>query len=217
MNVLPFTWVFRVKPLDRNGRDVLHKARCCVRGDFQVEDVDFNPYATYAPVASHEAARILFSYATSNGLIVEGGDVANAYLYGQIEYQFHIEQPTDSTGKVEAPGHVCRLLKSMYGIRQAGRIWGSLLVEKLVHWGFKKSTTHSRLLLLSIGTNFVILIIVVDDLAFVSNSPRLLADFKDRLSSNFDVKFFGELRTFIGWEIRQDSGKLTACKSRYVD
>lgn len=89
-------------------------------------------------------------------------------------------------------------MKSMYGIRQPGRIWGSLLVEKLVLWGFKQSTTNERVLFLSIGSSFVLLSIVVDDLAFSSNSTELLADFTDRLSPTFDVKFFGELNAFTG-------------------
>lgn len=217
MNVLPITWVFRLKHLDHNGRDVLHKARCCVRGDYQVEDVDFDPSGTHAPVASHEAVRILFAHAASNDLIVEGGDVANAYLYGKIDCHVYIEQPTDSTGKEHAPGHVCVLMKSMYGIRQAGRIWGSLLVEKLDLWGFKHSTTDERLLFLSVGSSFVLLVIVVDDLAFSSNSPELLADFKDRLSATFDVKFFGELKSFIGWDIQQGPDGLSVCQGRYID
>lgn len=80
-------------------------------------EIDFDSFGTYAPVASHEAVRILFSHAASNDIIVEGGDVANAYLYGEIDYQFSIEKPTNSAGCEEMPDQVCVLSKSMYGTK----------------------------------------------------------------------------------------------------
>lgn len=98
LNVIPYTWVFRLKPLDNSGCSFLHKARCCIRGDFQNPGIDFDPSNIYAPVASHEAIRTLLAIAAANGLIVEGGDVSNAYLYGDIDVPIFMEQPTDSTG-----------------------------------------------------------------------------------------------------------------------
>lgn len=57
-----------------------------------MEELYFEKFGTYAPVASHEAIRIIIAYVASNDLIVEGRDVANAYLYGKIDYQVIIEQ-----------------------------------------------------------------------------------------------------------------------------
>lgn len=111
MNVLKTTCVFRLKSLDRHGQNVLYKARCCIRDDQQVELVDYNPSGTYAPVASHEAIRILFADASSHNLIVEKGDVSNSYLYGKIDYPVYIEQQTNTSGEEEMPGHFCMLLK----------------------------------------------------------------------------------------------------------
>lgn len=61
MNVVPHTWVFRIKELNADGSDALHKARCVIRGDKQQPGVDFVPESTYAPVASHEAIRLIIS------------------------------------------------------------------------------------------------------------------------------------------------------------
>lgn len=77
----PYYKVLRVKPIDLKGRNVLQKARYCVCGDFQVQDIDYDPHGTYVSVASHEAMQILFTYATPNDVTVEGGDdVTNAYI-----------------------------------------------------------------------------------------------------------------------------------------
>ena len=51
------------------------------------------------------------------------------------------------------------------------------------------------------GSSFIILIIVVDDLTMATNSRDMLDEFKANMSKAFDVKFFGELKTFLGWEI----------------
>lgn len=57
---LPYTWVFRLKPLDNNGVHFLHKARCVVRRDLQDPRFDYDPDSLYASVASHDAIRDLF-------------------------------------------------------------------------------------------------------------------------------------------------------------
>lgn len=74
MNVISITWVFRPRPLDWTGQTVIHTTRCCLRGDFQIAEVDQDPSETYAPVACHEAVRILFSHAAKDDLISEGRD-----------------------------------------------------------------------------------------------------------------------------------------------
>lgn len=104
------------------GKIFIYKAPCCVRGDRQVEYVDFDPNGTYASVASHKAFHILFGYAAFQNLFVKGGDVASAYLYGKIYFEVYSQQQTNASGRESLPGHVCLLHKSMYGIIQAGRI-----------------------------------------------------------------------------------------------
>lgn len=80
INVLPITWVYRVKLIDLFGQGFLHKARCCVRGDRQVKYVDSDPHRIYNLDTSHKAFCILLTYAASQNLIVEERDVACAYL-----------------------------------------------------------------------------------------------------------------------------------------
>jgi len=58
---------------------------------------------------------------------------------------------------------------------------------------------------LNLGPDFFILVVVVDDMKFLSNSTILLNQLKQKLSSTFDVKLFDLLQTFVGWEIRYQS------------
>ena len=217
MQPLPYTWVFRLKPLNASGSECLHKARCVVRGDFQDPYYDFDPTSTYAPVASHESIRLLLGLAAHEHLIVEGGDVSNAYLYGKIDFPVIMEQPTNSSCKEAMPNHVCELLKSMYGSKRAGKIWGSLLCETLLSWGFKQSLIDPRVFYKSVKQEFIIVVVVVDDLDFASSSTNLLDYFKKRLQATFDVKLFGSLRTFVGWEITQNDDGIAISQARYAN
>lgn len=120
MKPIPYTWVFRLKLLDNDGKNFLRKARCVVRGDKQTVYAYFDPNNVYAPVACHEAIRILLAYAAAYDLQMEGADIINAYFYGKLEIPIIMQRPTISIGNHERPGMVCHLLKSMNGLRQAG-------------------------------------------------------------------------------------------------
>lgn len=86
----------------------------------------------------------------------------------------------------------------MYDIKQAGRIWGLLGVKTLIKWGFKNPSTDERTLCFVEESNFVFFCIVVNDPAFALHNEHLLHVFKDKISGTFDVKFYGELKKFIG-------------------
>lgn len=117
--------MFHVKPINSGSEQFLHKARCVVRGDFQNSGVDYDPNNPYAPVACREAIRKALGIAARNNLFVEGGDISNAYLYVNIDIVIHIVQPTESSGIEEKPGYIARLLKSMYGTKEADMIRSS--------------------------------------------------------------------------------------------
>lgn len=61
-------------------------------------------HGTFVLVASHDAISILLLRVASSHLIVEGGDVAYAYLYGTIYCYIYIEQPKNSSRRKEKPG-----------------------------------------------------------------------------------------------------------------
>jgi len=100
----------------------MEKARCCLRGDRQLAYVDYDPTNIYAPVASHDSIRMLIALAAGEDAYLEGADVSNAYLYGDLKVPIIMAQPTNSSQTPDKPGYACKLLKSIYGAKQAGQI-----------------------------------------------------------------------------------------------
>lgn len=85
---------FILKPDGQDRLKLFQKARWCVWWDFQDEYIDYNPYETYDPVTSHEIIRIMISIYAADGLIVEVGNLVNLYLYGDIDCDMIIENPS---------------------------------------------------------------------------------------------------------------------------
>lgn len=82
------------------------------------------------------------------------------------------EKPTDATRRGERPGMVCLLQKSMYGIREAGRIWGVVILNTLFEWGFKQSVADPCLLFYTEVEEFIIILIVVNDVGVSQTIER---------------------------------------------
>lgn len=125
-----------MKKIDENGLTFLYKEKCTLRGDLQESFQDYDPENVYALVAAHETIRMLFSIETGKYIILEGFDISKAYLDGYMDVRIVMEQITDYSGHLAVLDHYCILEKSLYGAKQAGGIWGTLLHEKLTNWGF---------------------------------------------------------------------------------
>ena len=104
----------------------------------------------------------------------------------------------------------------MYGAKQAGNIWGSVLDKRLKGFGFITSKFDEKLYIFSRNNELIIIVIVVDDLAFASNSPHLLNEFKKCLSAEFDVKLYGKLTNLIDWNISYHPNRIKIYRQGYA-
>lgn len=104
----------------------------------------------------------------------------------------------------------------MYGAKQVGEIWGSLLDKALRQWAFTVSRYDERIYFFKQEADFIILAIEVDDLAFASNSTRLKTHLKQRMSASFYVKLFEKLTSVVGWNITQRDDGIKIDKCGYV-
>nr|GEX64156.1 retrovirus-related Pol polyprotein from transposon TNT 1-94 [Tanacetum cinerariifolium] len=110
-------WVFKNKK-DKHGTTTKNKARLVAQGYSQEEGIDYDE--TFAPVARMEAIRIFFAFATYMNFKVYQMDIKSAFLNGKLKEEVYVKQPPGFQSS-EFPDYVCKLDKSLYGLKQHQR------------------------------------------------------------------------------------------------
>ena len=125
--VIGSKWVFKVKH-NADGSVEKHKARLVAQGFSQKHGVDYDE--TFSPVVRFESIRTVIALAVKKGLKMHQMDVKTAFLYGELEEEVYMRQPEGFV--VEGQEHlVCKLNKSLYGLKQSPRCWNHVLDEQL--------------------------------------------------------------------------------------
>lgn len=119
-------WVFRIK-YKPDGSVDRFKARLVAKGFNQLLGIDYTD--NFSPVAKLVTVRMFMAIATAKNWPIHQLDVNNAYLHGHIEEDLYM-LPPEGYDKAQ-PGQVCKLIKSIYGLKQAGRMWNKELTQCL--------------------------------------------------------------------------------------
>lgn len=116
-NLIGCKWIFRVKR-NADGTIAKYKARLVAKGYNQRPGVDFGE--TFSPVLKPATIRLVLALAVSNRWRIYQLDVNNAFLHGPLQEQVYMLQPPGFVD-FEQPTYVCKLVKALYGLRQAPR------------------------------------------------------------------------------------------------
>ncbi|XRB11126.1 retrovirus-related Pol polyprotein [Pseudoscourfieldia marina] len=110
-------------------------------------------------------------------------DVETAYLYALVQELIYMRPPK---GTNYGPNKICRLLKSLYGLKQAGRNWYLDLKDYLVELGFKPGEVDIGMYSAAVGTeNEIWILVYVDDIIFASKNEQT----KDILAGHLRKKY----------------------------
>ncbi|KAH9725866.1 hypothetical protein KPL70_008032 [Citrus sinensis] len=193
-------WVFRNK-MDESGVVVRNKARLVAQGYNQEEGIDFDE--TFAPVARLESIRMLLAYACHKDFILYQMDVKSAFLNGYILEEVYVKQPPGFENE-KFPNHVYKLLKALYGLKQAPRAWYDRLKNFLLENDFFMGKTDTTLFVKHKNQDILIVQIYVDDIIFGSTNELLCKEFSSCMSKEFEMSMMGELKYFLGLQIKQN-------------
>ena len=208
-------WVFKTK-LDPNGNVERFKARLVAKGFTQKEGIDYQE--TFSPVSRKDSLRIVMALVAHFDLELHQMDVKSAFLNGDLDEDVFMKQP-EGFMPVGQEHLVCKLKKSIYGLKQASRQWYLKFDEVMKKQGFVKNQVDQCTYLKMSGSNFTILVLYVDDILLASNSLDMLHESKHLLSRNFDMKDLGEASYVIGIEIHRDrhNGILGLSQRAYIE
>ena len=126
-------WVLKKKK-GSDGKISKVKARLVCQGFSQIESVHYEPDQLYASVMSYNTFRMLLSICCSEGLQLHQRDVSQAFVQATLDRPLYMRLPEH----YKCPGYVLRLIRSLYGTKQAAFLWNQCLRAHLESNGFKR-------------------------------------------------------------------------------
>ncbi|GJU83037.1 putative retrotransposon protein [Tanacetum coccineum] len=128
-----------------------------------------------------------------------------------------MEQPEGFVSQ-KFPNHVCKLKRSIYGLKQASRQWNKRFDDEIKKFGFSQNQDEPCVYVKDSGSYVTFLILYVDDILIMRNNIPMLQDVKSYLGRCFAMKDLGEAAYILGIEIYRDRSKrlISLCKSAYI-
>ncbi|RVW75577.1 Retrovirus-related Pol polyprotein from transposon RE2 [Vitis vinifera] len=206
-------WVYAVK-VGPDGQVDRLKARLVAKGYTQVYGSDYGD--TFSPVAKIASVRLLLSMAAMCSWPLYQLDIKNAFLHGDLAEEVYMEQPPGFVAQGES-GLVCRLRRSLYGLKQSPRAWFSRFSSVVQEFGMLRSTAdHSVFYHHNSLGQCIYLVVYVDDIVITGSDQDGIQKLKQHLFTHFQTKDLGKLKYFLGIEIAQSSSGVVLSQRKYA-
>ncbi|KAK1667045.1 hypothetical protein QYE76_055204 [Lolium multiflorum] len=208
-------WIFKRKT-DADGNITVYKARLVAKGFRQIQGVDYDE--TFSPVAKLKSVRILLAIAAFFDYEIWQMDVKTAFLNGDIEEELYMVQPKGFVDPKNAD-KVCKLQRSIYGLKQASRSWNRRFDKVIKDFGFIQCHGEACIYKKVSGSSVAFLILYVDDILLIGNDIELLSSVKGYLNNSFSMKDLGEASYILGIKIYRDRSRrlIGLSQSTYLD
>ena len=218
-NLVGSRWVYKIKR-NASGKIDRYKARLVAQGFTQEHGIDYEEI--FAPVARYQSIRCVLAIANQYNFEVHQMDVKSAFLNGDLDDMIFMKQPEGFVDE-NNPDQVCRLNRSIYGLKQSARCWNIKIDNYLKSCKFIQSNAdHCIYLKIEVknGRKIIIIIAVyVDDTIICSNSIDDLNMVKNELSNQFEMDDRGEIHYLLGMRIIRDRERriLTIDQALYLE
>ena len=203
-------WVYKIKH-HPDGSVECYEARLVAKGFAQTEGIDY--FETFSPVVKMATIRVVLALASINCWPIQQLDVNNAFLHGDLSKDVYMVIPPGVSSS--RPSQCCKLLKSLYGLKQASQKWFEKLSLLLLSYGYQQAQADHSLFIKAIGSDFTALIIYVDDIVLTGNSVEEINSIKNVLDCNFRIKDIAILKYFLGLEVAHSDAGISFYQRKY--
>nr|GEW88347.1 putative ribonuclease H-like domain-containing protein [Tanacetum cinerariifolium] len=164
------------------------------------EGIDYDE--VFALVARIEATRIFLDFTSYMGFIVYQMDVKSAFLYGTVDEEVYVIQPS---GFVDPKFHnkVYKVVKALYGLHQAPRAWYATLFTSLEKSRYRRGAIDKTLFIKQDKKDIMLVQVYVDDIIFGSTKKSWCDEFEEIMKNRFQMSSMGELTFFLGLQVKQ--------------
>ena len=210
-------WVYKRKQAVSEKEEEKFKARLVAKEFSQQKGIGYDEI--FSHVVRHTSIRAVLALVASWDLHLEQMDVKTAFLHGDLEEQIYMKQPEGFT----QPGHehlVCRLKKSLYGLKQSPRQWYKRFDSYMIQIGYRRCEYDCCVYVKSLNdSSFIFLLLYVDDMLIAVKNMHDVLGLKALLSQEFDMKDLGAAKKILGMEIHRDTGsrKLWLSQQSYAE
>nr|GEX79318.1 retrotransposon protein, putative, Ty1-copia subclass [Tanacetum cinerariifolium] len=207
-------WLFK-KKTDMDGVVHTYKARLLAKGYTQTPGIDYEK--TFSPIADIRAITILIAIAAYYDYEIWKMDVKIVFLNGYLNEEVYMEQPEGFVNP-KYPNQVCKLKRSIFGLKQASRQWYKRFYDEIKKFGFTQNRDEPCVYLKASGSNITLLILYVDDILIMGNNIPMLQSVKSYLGRCFVMKDLGEAAYTLGIKIYRDRSRrlIGLCQSAYT-
>lgn len=190
------------------------KARLVAKGFTQSYGIDYQE--TFAPVAKLNTIRVLLSLAVNLDWALHQLDFKNAFLNGDSEEEVYMEIPSGLETRSNI-NKVCKLKKSLYGLKQSPQAWFDRFTKAVKRNGFSQcQSDHTLFVKHSLEGKVAIIIVYVDDIILTGDHEEELCKLKNFLAKEFELKNLGNLKYFLGMEIARSKKGIAVSQRKYV-
>lgn len=190
-------WVFKRK-INTDGSIERFKARLVARGFTQEYGVNY--YETFSPVVRFTSIRMMVAIAVNRKMKIKQFDVKTAFLYGELSENVFMKQPK---GFEDGTNRVCKLRKSLYGLKQASRCWNRRFKYFIEVFGFVACPSDPCVFVSNRNNSLMILAIHVDDGLIISDSDEDIHMVIIHLQKQFEIKVM-QVGCFLGIQIEKN-------------
>ena len=199
------------KKRDKDGTLIKHKAWLIAKGCTQRPEFDY--FEMHTPVVCLETIRAILAIAPTRKLYIQQLDVKGAYLNGKLTECMYMKQPE---GYDDGTRCICRLIKTLYSLKQAGREWNIELDTKLRKKGYMRLRSDPCIYIWHTGDDFAIIAVWVDDMLTFATTIALRDKTKADIESEWEITDLGVPTKIVGIELTISPDKILISSSKYI-